>query len=587
MTRRLLLVQSILLAFLVTWPAAAHFTTQAVGCAHSDTPKHVWTLWWMRLELVEGVSGLRTNFVNFPEGMDLYPIEPLHGLIAWLVPLPAVALSNLLAVLNVFLVGVCTGWLGWLVSRRPVGALVAGAIAQTGSFVAFTLHVGVGELRQVWWIPLGLCVLVRARETRSWGWFLGLGLIMGAATLSCFYHGFFLALAVAVVALLTLRLDAKLLGGYFVAAVLCAVIVFPVVQAFAVSYAPDAHQAKPGFLAWMQARAPLETYPMSSLELSQIFEGRDREFQESQRQLYAYGGGRYLGWATLALAAVGVASAPRKALPWLSVGIVGIVLAMGTVLWWDGAVVQPRIVLPLAWLNRALAYVGEPLNFPVRFLALTTIAVAVLGALACRWRWSLVLVPLAVIEVNARSGAPWPRDMLSMADMVPVTAPPGAVADFTYIFHGAETSVSHAYDARDRARVLGAQISLDRAFQTTVIDRVELWGSSGYYWTVALPITKLLREGLTDPEATRQSAWLLRDRGFGSILLTHPCDDRGAGQSAWAAQLDAQLGARQAGRCGQLWALPEVEAAPEEAAAWKLAQEERPADVRRRLVVVH
>ena len=584
MTRRLLLVQSLVLAFLVTWPAAAHFTTQAVGCAHSDTPKHVWTLWWMRKELAEGVSGLRTTLVNFPEGMDLYPIEPLHGLIAWLVPLQAVALSNFLAIMNVFLVGVCTGWLGWLVARRPMGALVAGALAQTGSFVAFTLHVGVGELRQVWWIPLGLCVLLRARESLAWGWFVGLGLVMGGATLSCFYHGFFLAMAVAVVALLTLRLEAKLLGGYVVAALLCAVIVFPVVQTFAGAYAPDAHQAKPGFLTWMQVRAPLETYPMSSLELGHLFEGRARVFDESQRQLYAYGGGRYLGWASLALAVAGVASAPRKALPWLAVGIVGIVFAMGTLLWHDGAVVQPRILLPLATLNRALAYFGEPLNFPVRFLALTTIGVAVLGALACRWRWSLALVPLAMIEVNARSGAPWPRDMLPMSDMAPVTAPPGAVADLTYIFHGAETTVSHAYDARDRARVLGAQVSLDRPFQTTVIDRVELWGGSGYYWTVALPITKLLREGMTDPEATRESAWLLRDRGFASILLTHPCDDPGAGQSAWAAQLDAQLGQRQVGRCGHLWALPEIEATPEQAATWKQAQEARLADVRQRLL---
>ncbi len=584
MARRLLLVQSLLLAFLVTWPAAAHFTTHAVGCAHSDTPKHVWTLWWMRKELSEGVSGLGTQLVNFPDGMDLYPIEPLHGVIAWLLPLPAVALSNLLAILNVFLVGVCTGWLGWLVSRRPMGALVAGAMAQTGSFVAFTIHVGVGELRQVWWIPLGLCLLLRARETMAWGWFIGLGLVMGAATLSCFYHGFFLALAVAVVALLTLRLEPKLLGGYVVAAGLCALIVFPVVRTFAVSYAPDAHEVKPGFLAWMQARVPLETYPMSSLELPHLFEGRARVFEEAQRRLYGYGGGSYLGWATLGLAAVGVASAPRKALPWVAVAGVGVVLAMGTVLWSDGAVVQPRIVLPLASLNRALAYFGEPLNFPVRFLALTTVAVAVLGAMASRCRWSLVLVPVAMVEVNARSGAPWPRDMLPVADMAPVVAPPGAVADLTYIFHGAETTVSHAYDARDRARVLGAQISLDRPFQTTVIDRVELWGASGYYWTVALPLTKLLREGLTDPEATRESAWLLRERGFGSILLTHPCDDRGAGQAAWAAQLDAQLGPRQVGRCGQLWSLPEVEPTQQEAVAWAQAQEERVADVRKRLL---
>jgi hypothetical protein len=90
----------------------------------------------------------------------------------------------------------------------------------------------------------------------------------------------------------------------------------------------------------------------------------------------------------LLLAGAGVVAAPRKAYPWVLVALAGMVLAMGTVLWRDGAVVVPHVVLPLTWLNRSLAFLAEPLNFPVRFLALPMVSLCVLGALAAsRWRW--------------------------------------------------------------------------------------------------------------------------------------------------------------------------------------------------------
>ncbi|MEN9786584.1 MAG: hypothetical protein RLZZ299_1848 [Pseudomonadota bacterium] len=573
MPRRLLPIQSLLLALVVTWPTAWYITRAAVGSAHSDTPKHLWTLWWMRREWLDGPWGLQTTLVNAPDGMPLYPIEPLHGLLALLLQIPVVPLSNLLAIANVTLVGICTGWLGWLVSRRPAGALVAGALAQTGSFVAFTLHVGVGELRQVWWIPLGLGLLLHAQEQRALRWFALLGATLGLATVSCFYHGFFLGIALAVVALCTLRADPALGRGYALAVGIALAIIVPIVRTFSHSYAPDDQAvAAVGFLEWMGTAPPLETYPRSSLEPWQLVVTRAVDFSHATRQAYAYGGGRYLGWITIGLAVAGAWQMPRRALPWIAVGLTGIVFAMGTVLWWGDAIVQPRIVLPLAVLNHALAWFGEPLNFPVRFLALTTIATSILAALGTTRRWMLALVPLAMIDVNRNALAPWPRNMMVMADLSPVEAPEGAVADFTFALRE-NVDPLRSYDAADRFQLLGAQVWLDRPMQIMPVERVELWGTSGIRWTAALPLAALVRGASVDEDGVRASTWLLRERGFRSVVVTHACDANP--ERGFLRSVSQVLGEPARGRCGLLWKLPAVEASPAESARWTEEQATR------------
>ena len=78
-------------------------------------------------------------------------------------PLPPVPLSNLLALLDLTLTGLSAGWLASLLCppERPgrtvlLPMLAAGALLEASSWAAFVLHVGVGELRQIWWLPLSL-----------------------------------------------------------------------------------------------------------------------------------------------------------------------------------------------------------------------------------------------------------------------------------------------------------------------------------------------------------------------------------------------------------------------------------------------
>jgi hypothetical protein len=578
-------LQSLVLALALTWPAPARFWTEAIGSVEGDGVKHLWNLWWMRAEAFTGPTGLQSDLVNFPTGLALWPIEPLNGLLSLVIPLSPVPLSNALAVLHLFLLGLCAGWLGKLVSERPLGAFVAGALAQGSAFAAFTQHVGVGELRQTWWIPLGLACLVKARTTLAPRWFAALALTLAGATLSCFYHGFFLATAVSLYALATLRPWPRLLGGYAAAAVLSLAIVVPVIQGFSANYAPSEQRGADSFGQWMTMRHDLDTFRGAALDPVELL--TPREAGTADRQTLSYTGGRYLGWIPLVLAVLGVAAAPRKAVPWLIVGAGGLVLSLGTVLWWDGALVAAgsgRVVLPLATLNRALAWVAEPMNFPARFVVVPTLALAVLGALAARWPWVLLLLPAAVVEVAWGDLVPWPRATIVLprvaVDPAALAAlPAGAVADLTVFTRSAVPGADNVgqswlsrVDPESRTRGIAAQLVLDRPFSTVPIERVDHWGPEGLYWTAALPLAHALTGATVTDDDLRASAWLLADAGFGAVLLTHGCE---YGPPRAASALDQALGPRIVAGCATVWPVPAVAAPPPDAARWTTDQATR------------
>ena len=584
-------------ALILTWPMALHFPSQAIGSVDGDGPKHLWNLWWMRAEFFSGPLGLLTDRVNFPDGMRLYPIEPLNGVFAVLLPLPPILLSNLLALLHLWLLGVCAGWLGRAISGDEAGGLSAGLLAQGSSFAAFTLHVGVGELRQVWWIPLGLALAVEARAVALdpgargladrrliWRYVL-LGLCLAGAVLSCFYHGFFLATALSTWALITLRPRPRLLAGYALAAILSLSIALPVIRTFSASYEPSRPQdQRGGFVDWMRDwRQQIETYRLAALDPAQALTPRTGERQQADRQRLAYTGGRYLGVLAVGLALAGLIAAPGRAIPWLTVTLLSAVLAMGTVPWWQGEQVTMsggRILLPLAWINRALAYFAEPLNFPARFLSVTSLGIALLGGLAvARWprlRW---LVPLAVADIAWSDLVPWPRATFPMpsADGLADAAPAdGAVWDASIVVkaasshQGAQNAVIAGIDPETRLRNMALQIELDRPTQAMPVERVDHWATSGMAWSRALPLADALAAGRP---GDRSDLWLLRDRGFTAIALTH--DAQNGPQPQQKAALERMLGPGAPSPNATLWIIPAIDAPPEDQAAWRAAQAAR------------
>lgn len=572
---------SLTLTSWLSWPVLIRPGEAALGNLHADGMKHLWTLWWMRESVwTEGHLPFQTTLVNHPFGMDLYPIEPLNGLLAVALPfLDIVVLSNLLVFLNVTLTGIAGAWFGRELSGSKLGGLVSGTLLQGSAVMAFFVHVGVGELTHLWWLPLGLGVLVRARRTRHWPWFLALAGCLIGAMFSCFYIGFFLAMSVALWALATLwagKETPKLLALYVGAAALSIAVVVPVTKAFSASYKTgDVPDVGLESYVFEEHGQPVTDPPSARLEVGQLLDyGREA----SRREEAAYGGGRYLGVLPLVLALVGLVRRPKEALPFIAVGGVGVVLAFGTYMVDGGEAVLSggaRMRMPLLWLNRVLGYLAEPLNFPTRFLAMTVTAVAAMAALALRpggHKWQLgllVLAPLAVGEVATGDLVPWPWDRFAPRDAHELEAlrdaGDGAVIDVALLVRP---------DHENRWSALSTQIAHGKATQAVPIERIEFFAREGY---VFVGTRKLLRD-LQPVYENDRSAHLsgtyaddiavLRAAGFRWILVSYR-----SGNEAVPAHIVDEL-TRFAGppvakgRGLAVWELPESTASEEQTQQW-------------------
>jgi hypothetical protein len=358
--------------------------------------------------------------------------------------------------------------------------------------------------------------------------------------------------------------------GWAVAATLSLLIVLPTVKVFAGSYGAGASRPDMSFFAWMSTALPTSSYPVDSLQLAQLFRPDLTPATDLSQHFEAYLGGRYLGPAALVLAVVGLAAAPRRAAPWAAIATTGVLLALGNALWWNDKLLDPVVVLPLAVINKALAWVAEPLNFPVRYLAITSTAFAVLGGLASRWRWTILLVPLALADVAYNDPVPFPRSTFALEGRDDLSAPPGAVAELSWAPR-ADTIAEKQdpltiFDETLRKRSTAAQLFLDRPFQTIAIERVDHWAFDGIVWTAASPLARALAGTPVEPAYLRAGVALLRARGFGSVLLTHACG--GERDLVSVHTLTDLLGPPQEGACADLWALPDLTYGADELAKW-------------------
>lgn len=587
MRRSLLLAQSLALAVLLTWPMAAIPLAATVGSPFGDVAKHVWTLWWMRAEMLDGTPGLQTQWVNWPQGMALWPIEPLNGVFAVLLPVPPVLLANLLALLHLTLLGMFTGWLAYLVAERPLAAHVAGALAQGSSYAAFTLALGAGELRTVWILPLGLGLLWRLLETGDRRWATGLGATLGLGTIACFYYGFFLAVSTLVVVCVRPVAALRCAGRLALAAAVAALLALGPVLWFSESYDPGTVRSSGSLPEWMAdpMRTPRLDDVNDVVNVEQLVTPARSARLTATPAARAYNGGRYLGVTALVLAALGVIAAPRRALPFVAVAVVGGVLAAGHVLMAHGEPLrmgEERVGLPLAWLNRALAWGVHPVNFPARFLAMVMVAVAVLGGLATRWRWLALLAPVAVVDVLMNDIVSWPRPMFRLPDTTGLVREPdgGAVANLTpYAWTGGgaiDLTYHTALWRKDdvaRTQAIAAQLALHAPFEVVPLERLDYWYADGLLWVGALPLTAVLANPSGAPVDVRADRFLLHDAGYDRVLLTF---SPGTGlPDRVVRMMTAAFGEPVRSPSAFVWRVEPYEATPEEAATWRKAQDWR------------
>lgn len=536
--RALVGVGALALAVALSWPTAARLGTAAVGSPEADTAKHLWNLWWMRAEALHGTPGPVTRLVGFPEGLSLYPIEALHWPFVFLGP--PVLVSNLLALAHLALLGWCGAWLGWKVSGSWAGALATGALAQGAATTAMALHVGVGELRPIWLVALGLGLLWRACEDDHPLAWAAVGVALAGAVLASFYLGLCLALGLACLGLARLAPSPGRVLGLAGAAGLALALSLPVVRAFSGGFGEDPAPV-------VRADGSLETdQRLEAAHLDHLLTPRSPLRASLDRQRQAYEGGRYLGWLPATLALAGLLARPRAASGWALLAAVATTLSLGTVLWWGDALVlrgERPVFLPGAWLHVALSRVAEPVNFPSRLLTDTTLAMAVLGGLAvARWRWLGLLVPLALVEVAWGDLVPFPRETTAPQDLTGLADHPGEGPLF-------DLAVARLPNVESRRAGIAAQLATHRATQAVPIERLDGWRPRSA--AVALPL--VIAADVT-PEVVVASAAPLRALGFEALLLTGPRAQRG---SPWDRALVDAWGEPTRAEGASLWTVPE------------------------------
>jgi hypothetical protein len=166
----------LLLAILLSWPAATHLTTYVPGDG-GDDPALVWNLWWVKYALLNsGQTPFLTNIMFYPIGVNLafYTLTVLNGLTALPVTLLAgvVTASNLHTLFS-FVVG---GYGAFLLvfyllgtagnSKQTVllSATLAGMIYAFASNKWFYVALGQFNIASTHWIPFAVLYTIRAHR---------------------------------------------------------------------------------------------------------------------------------------------------------------------------------------------------------------------------------------------------------------------------------------------------------------------------------------------------------------------------------------------------------------------------------------
>jgi hypothetical protein len=227
------------LTVLMTWPQTLHLASRATP--HQDVFFNMWRLRWFAHALVTPARLFDAN-IFFPERRTLALSDAMfvEGLLA--APLTWIGLKPVL-VHNLALLGAIalSGAAIFALVRYLTGSRGAGLIA--GLVFCFApyrfehyMHM---ELQWAMWAPLAFLALHRAYDTGQWRYGLAAGGCVALQMLSSIYYGMFLAVLIALGALLLFPRDRRapavaalraLAAGAGLAAVLCALYARPYVR---------------------------------------------------------------------------------------------------------------------------------------------------------------------------------------------------------------------------------------------------------------------------------------------------------------------------------------------------------------------
>ena len=257
-------------------------------------------------------------------------------------------------------------------------------------------------------------------------------------------------------------------------------------------------------------------------------------------------------------------------------GPIGILLAFGTYYTQNGELVRvngARLRMPMLWLNRALGYIAEPLNFPVRFMAMTAVSVSGMAALAIRdWRYAFLAI-LAVVEIQWGQMLVYPWQTFTPRNAEALSVLRG-IDDKAVL----DLGLAARSDMENRFNGLSTQMAHGKKMQAVPVERVEYFARDGQFFVQATQFFQDLKPlyenrggGLNGDY--RQDLAVLQDAGFGWIVVGYRSGRERMPDGIVNAltQFCGEPAARGPGLGA--WKLPEVTYTAEELAGWKAEHE--------------
>ena len=422
------------LTAVMTFPLIASWRT-SLPAGSGDLWQNYWNFWWWKQCLLEGLNPLRTEVLFHPSGVDL--VFHTHSPFNQILAMPVNLLFGEAAAYNscVLLALTLSGFGTYLLVRELTGSAPAGFVA--GLVFAYfpqTLEQTLEHLNlfSTQFIPLSLFYLARWSKSLRRMDAVAFGACFGLNALCSWHLGVKLALVVApwVVWIAWRNRDRwTTLGRHIgMAAALATLLVLPFFVPMVSLMAEGSEYFNKGPVnrgidASYLFTAPYANPVFGGLVLSRYL---DRAYQAS-------GFVCYLGLVPFALAAVAAWRRVRGTAGWIALFVLGVVLALGAHLLWDGSGYQ-SVALPFAALE-SLPVLGN-LRVANRFLLLAGLGLSVLagyGWKSLRLKSKLALPVAALVLLAEYSWLPFPMQEVEFSPLLKQVAErPGAVLDVPF-----------------------------------------------------------------------------------------------------------------------------------------------------------
>ena len=492
------------ITLLMTFPLVLSWRS-ALPAGAGDVWQNYWNFWWWKHCLLNGLNPLQSSMLFHPFGTDLFfhTHSPFNQVIAMPVNLlfGEAAAYNFCVVLSLTLCGFGTFLFVRDLTKSPEAGFIAGVIF---AYFPQTLEQTLEHLNlfSAQFIPLTLFYLLRWSRTQRAADALAFGACFALNALCSWHLGLKLTFLVgpwmAWLAWQNRGRWKRFLGSTAIAAGLATLMVLPLLSPM-ISLIADGSEY---FLKGPVPRGIDPSYLLTPAYANPLFGGLV-ESRYLERAYQSSGFVCYLGFVPLALAALGLRRSVRHAWPWGVVLVVGVVLAMGADLLWNGTRYE-SVRLPFASL-RGVPFV-ENLRVANRFMLLAGLALSVLAGygwktLRGRLGWGLALVTTLILAEY--SWHPFPVRQVDHSPLLEqVASQHGAVLNIP--FHQRSRTVHNMVDQTVHGRPI----------------------SGGYLSSYPPEVEARLRNepalaslaGLPEPDAV-VDVKRLRELGFGTIVI--------------------------------------------------------------------